>query len=994
MRIETQGILMRRFSPWIWLVASIIGLGFALFWILSVMRLRAELEYARQEIAAGEYPSAKHRLERWTKRWFGDENAETEFLLGHCEKARGQPAAALAAWKRVPPNSPFAVQTARLAGELAVQIGRLTDAEEFLAPVLRASTAEASSARHLYFLLLIQEGRLDEARALMEVLWRNMGAGRTGDQFYLLREHIGLDLETTPLEGNLSSLEQNGELPTNDDRLWLVRANLAINDGRLKAAKSWLDACLEARPDDPAVWRARLDWAMAAGVFDDVRQALDYLSAPSIPPARVFTIRAWLARYRGDVEDERRILESFVKYDPGETAALDRLAYLAIRSGRTDHGREYLRRKAEVDGLKDRYHQLYKADHLDSDAREMARLAMALGRRFEAQAFLTLLLQSRPNDAEFREALAKMARDQPPAPQTSGSLAQFLAADLDHVFAGKKSLADDAKLGAVPQFVDRALSSGLGTFRFDNGLSRIHQLPEMSGGSVALFDYDGDGWMDVYLVQGGPFPGGPFTGDRLYRNRGDGTFDDVTERAGIARMPRGFGCGVAAADYDNDGDPDLFVTRWRSYTLYRNRGDGTFEDATESAGLIGDRDWPTSAAFADLDNDGDLDLYVCHYGVWDPENPRICKDPTSTRIIACDPRVIQSQPDHLFRNDGGRFVDVTTQAGIVDRDGRGLGVVAADLDGDHKIDLFVANDSTANFLFHNLGGFRFEEVAHESGAAANAGGGYQAGMGVACGDLDGDGRPDLAVTNFYGESTTLFQNLGQGLFADRTAALGLAEPSRYRLGFGVVFLDVDNDGWLDLMTANGHVYDNRPYFPYAMAAQLFKGGPGGRLTDVTGLSGPPFAKLCVGRGLASGDLDNDGRIDAVLIPHNEPPLYFHNQTQRAHFVTFRLEGTTSNRDAIGAELTLITGSKRHVCQRYGGGSYASTVDPRLHFGLAQAERVKSIEIRWPSGHVDHYGELAADRGYLLREGETVAKPLAGFRSRVDSVPAAGPSPHP
>ncbi len=382
-------------------------------------------------------------------------------------------------------------------------------------------------------------------------------------------------------------------------------------------------------------------------------------------------------------------------------------------------------------------------------------------------------------------------------------------------------------------------------------------------------------------------------GDRLFRNRGDGTFQDVTAAAGIAAMPRGYGHGVSVGDFDNDGHPDLFVTRFRSYALYHNRGDGTFEDVTDKAGLGGDRDWPTSSAFADLDNDGDLDLYVCHYARWDTDNPRICTDPSGTFKITCDPRVVESLPDHVFRNDSGRFVDMTEQAGIVDKDGRGLGVVAADLDGDGLVDLFVANDSTANYLYHNLGGFRFEEAGHVAGVAANAAGGYQAGMGVACGDLDGDGLPDLVVTNFYGESTSFFHNLGEGLFADHTAAIGLAAPSRFVLGFGAAFLDANNDGYLDLMTANGHISDLRPLFPCPMTAQLYLGRGYGALTDVTSRAGPVFEQLYVGRGLAVGDLDNDGRLDAVMAAQNDPIVVFHNVTtpDDSHFITLRLEGT-------------------------------------------------------------------------------------------------------
>src|SRR5262249_8643109 len=245
------------------------------------------------------------------------------------------------------------------------------------------------------------------------------------------------------------------------------------------------------------------------------------------------------------------------------------------------------------------------------------------------------------------------------------------------------------------------------------------------------------------------------------------------------------------------------------------------------------RPGPTSPARPSPDGDGDLDLYVCHYLHWDAESPRLCRDHATRAVQYCNPRSFDARADHLFRNDGGRFVDVTAASGIVDRDGRGLGVLAADLDQDGRVDLFVANDTTANFFFRNLGGWRFEEAGMAAGVAANASGGYQAGMGVACGDLDGDGRPDLAVTNFYGESTTFYRNLGGGVFGDRTAAIGLAAPSRYRLGFGIALLDADNDGHLDLATANGHVEDYRPLIPYAMPAQLLVGGEDGRLVDVT-----------------------------------------------------------------------------------------------------------------------------------------------------------------
>jgi hypothetical protein len=467
----------------------------------------------------------------------------------------------------------------------------------------------------------------------------------------------------------------------------------------------------------------------------------------------------------------------------------------------------------------------------------------------------------------------------------------------------------------------------------------------------------------------------------LFRNRGDGTFEDVTEPSGIGAMARGYGHGVTVGDFDSDGWADLFVTRWRHYALYRNRGNRTFEDVTAKAGLGGERDWPTSAVLADLDGDGDLDLYVCHYFRWDEKTTRSCVDPNNPANYRCIPLDFEALPDHLFRNDGGKFVEATKEARIVDRNGRGFGVLAADLDDDGRIDLFVANDMTANYLFRNLGGLRFEEIAQTAGVAGNATGTYQAGMGVACGDFHGAGRLDLAVTNFYNESTTFFENMGGGFFTDRTAAIGLAVPSRYVLGFGIAFLDSNNDGSLDLITANGHVHDGRPQFPWKMPVQLYLGNRHGKLIDRAAEAGPLFQVLRMGRGLAAGDLDNDGRIDVLVVSQNEAVVYFHNRTEseRGHFVTLFLEGTKSNRDAVGAKVSVMHGGHLAVASRMGGGSYQSAGDPRVHFGLGESRRVDYVEVRWPSGRIDRFENLTADMGYWLREGDKKVRPLRGWK---------------
>ena len=325
-------------------------------------------------------------------------------------------------------------------------------------------------------------------------------------------------------------------------------------------------------------------------------------------------------------------------------------------------------------------------------------------------------------------------------------------------------------------------------------------------------------------------------------------------------------------------------------------------------------------------------------------------------------------------------MDVTKAAGVVDKDGRGLGVLAADLNEDGLVDLFVANDGTANFLFGNRGGLKFEEVGLASGVAGNAEGGFQAGMGVACGDLDGDGRVDLVVTNFYGESSTFYQNLGGGMFGDRSTGIGLSASTRTLLGFGASLFDANNDGHLDLASANGHVNDFRPVFPYAMPSQLLLGSRSGRLRDVSESAGAGWTLPRVGRGLVQADLNNDGRIDVLILPQEDPVLFLRQAADPANparSLTLLLEGTQSNRDAIGAKVQVKAGGRTRVAQRFGGGSYQSSGDPRLHFGLGPIERVDEVEVRWPSGRVEKWTGLSPG-GYRLKEGDPGVKPLPGF----------------
>ncbi len=957
---------------------GLLSLGYALFVRLDSWRAQGELRLAQQDIANRRLQAAQERLTGLAARP-GAVGGAAAYWLGICEALSGQPDAALRAFARVPASHAFEPLGAYLEAKANLSCWRLHDAERRLEQALAQPGPRQDQVRDLLSHIYQIEVRFDDVRLLHQASLADVE-----DPTHDLKELSNLDLARLPYEGLKAALEKAGQVAPEDTRVWLGKARLAIQAGRWDEAATWLKRCRESRADGP-LWKAWLEWAQGSGQPAEALKAARQLAAGQLAAGERLELLAWLHQQRGDTQAETSALERWLKIEPRAPRALERLAELAYREGQADRVAELKRRKAEVERAMEAYRDRLWSDKPLStvaDRAGLGRLAEAAGRPREARALYTWALKLDPGERVAQEGLTRLDR-------ADSQRTKVLSEDVDPwtelaSSPGCRQAKPDFKVGGGLAFTDDAQAVGL-RFVYDNAETPIHQLPEPFGGGLALLDYDGDGWLDVYCVQGGPFApssdhgsSSAGAGDHLFHNRGDGTFEDATDRSGIGRFPRGHGHGIAVGDVDADGHPDVFVTRWGSYALYRNRGDGTFEDVTDAWGLGGRRDWPTSAALADLDGDGDLDLYVCHYAAWDLDNPRICREPRTQAYLNCSPLLAEALPDHLFRNDGGRFVDVTAGSGIVDRNGRGLGVVTADLDADGRVDLFVANDSSANYLFRNLGGMRFEETAHAAGVAGNASANYQAGMGVAAGDLDGDGLIDLAVTNFYGESTTYYRNLGGGVFTDATVAIGLAVPSRRLLGFGVSFLDANDDGRLDLVSANGHVNDLRPNYPYLMPAQLLVAGADGRLIDVSNVAGAPWRVPRMGRGLVAGDLDNDGRQDVLILSHNQPLAYFHNHTAGGKSLTLGLAGHGSNRDAIGARVAVVTRGRRLVAWRTGGGSFQSAGDPRLHFGLGDAQGAQYAEVTWPSGRVQRYLGLNPGRGYLLREGQSEPEPLKGY----------------
>ncbi|WP_169978208.1 CRTAC1 family protein [Tautonia rosea] len=935
----------------------LVAVGVAAF-SYDAWRSRRTLDEARQAIERGDLRAAGPILEQFARSRPWLRGAESDYLLGLTRWASGRQAEALDAFDRIPASSEYAGRAAFFRVEAALGRGGFAEAEQILRGLIQGGGPGLNPARQWLAQVLRIQARFDEARPLIRDCF-----AEADNPVGLLHELWLLDRGTVGLEIQSAALRQAAALAPDDDRVRLGLARVAILDGDLDEARRLLDPLIDARPDR-AVWLAELDRAAAAEQPVEVLKALRAIGPEGFDPADRLDWRVWLLRRLGDADRERRALERRLEVEPNDPRTLQRLAELLRRTGQDDRAAGLLLRKAEVDDAISRYKLRMGSDSPAStrDERlEMARLAEAAGRPWDADRWRELALGAEAESNKEPPSLLAQRRisdanvlDDP----WSDIDASALVAARDASGSGRARL----------RFVEAAESAGL-DFTFVNDGTPRRRLPEVMSGGLGLLDYDRDGWLDLYVAQGGPFPPpeDARSGDRLYRNRGNGTFEDVTKAAGLADLPGGYGQGVAVGDIDNDGFPDVFLSRWRSYALYRNRGDGTFEDLTEAAGLGGDRGWPSSAAFADLDGDGDLDLYVCHYLQWDPARFEPCRDGISGAFIACPPTRFPAEPDRVFRNDGGRFVDVTAEAGIADSDGRGLGVIATDLDGDGLLDLYVANDQTGNDLWRNLGGMRFEDFGALSGASADAGGGYQAGMGVGCGDLDGDGRPDLVVTNYYGEGTTFYRNLGAGTFVDDSTDSGLYAASRYLLGFGIGLFDADNDGDLDLLSANGHLHD-LPDNPYRMPSQLLE-NDGGAFRDVTSSTGDALTQPRLGRAFAQGDLDNDGLVDAILLDHDGPLALLRNRTEDpGHWLTLQLEGSASNRDAVGARVTVLAGDQTQFGWRIGGGSYQSAPSPRLHFGLGEAEAA-TVEVAWPSGLVERHEALPSDAIYHLREGD-------------------------
>lgn len=525
------------------------------------------------------------------------------------------------------------------------------------------------------------------------------------------------------------------------------------------------------------------------------------------------------------------------------------------------------------------------------------------------------------------------------------------------------------------RFVDVASQAGI-KFRHDNAASPEKYLIETMGSGCGWIDYDQNGLLDLYLVNGATThvytPKQPLR-SALYRNNGDGTFTDVTAKAGVGAEGL-FGMGVAVGDYDNDGFPDLLVLGYGRCILYHNNGDGTFTDVSARAGVQNSGLWSSSAAWFDYDNDGKLDLIIANYVDWSPERNFYCGDRGPGMRSYCHPDDFHPQPPTLYHNNGdGTFTDVSKSSGVGLKGGNGLGVVTFDYDNDGWQDIFIANDHMPNFLFHNNRDGTFREVGYMAGVAVSADGQFEAGMGTDAADTTGSGRLDLIVGHLDMQLARVYQNMGDGTFDDATLRSKLSYATYHLSTFGARFMDYDNDGWRDLFLANGHVLDNIERYhadtKYAEPKMMFRNMGRGIFTDVSNQLGADFQIPRVSRGAAIGDFDNDGDLDILINNCGQPPQLLRNDGGNAnHWLQIFLIGTKSNRDGVGARVKVTAGDLILYDQRKGGMSYQSAQDPRLHFGLGQQSSIDAVEIIWPSGSSTKLSNIKADQIVAIKEG--------------------------
>lgn len=944
---------------------------------------------AWSEIEAATRAQQWPRVESLLTRWLGVHpgHGQASVMLAALLSARNDDRAAGDVLQKVAPADPWASRARFGLGEIALKSSNAAEAEREYLAAANLDPKAMEPRQKLIYLYGLQQ-RSDEAR---QQLWGIHEA--TNDPRVL----IDLVLELTKPDLDVRGVGQEIQVflaKTPEDPFLRRSWGLALlGQGRFDEAYPHLQAASASLVNDPWGRFGLAECSIALG--QAAARSVDALMGdpPEEPRQQSlwWTLRARIEDSLGRSDVALGSLRNAIQADPKNIEAHYRLGRSAKRAGHEEESKTALaeadRLRARVDAVKRAFEPLRRQGFEAGIElfQSLAEVCEAAGWQAEAAAWWRHLLDLDPRNTRAKSGLASEAnagktlrvavpialsrpivktRDQSPGmPQT----------------AQQAAATNDRRPERLAQFDDVAERLGL-AFSYNNGASDKLHLADTMGGGVALLDYDNDGRLDVYFINGCalPFdPARPPAPNRLFRNTAQGRFEDVTERAGVGG--RGYGMGAAVGDYDNDGDDDLFVSGFHSTVLYRNNGDGSFTDVTTSAG-VGLDSWSTAAGFGDLDHDGDLDLMVVTYVKIPIDLADDCRDHTG-RPIHCSPSRYPDEQDVLFRNNGdGTFTNVTRAAGIEAPRGRGLGLAIADFDADGRLDLYVANDASPDFFFHNVtepgSELKFEEEGLTRGLALNGAGQATASMGVAAEDLDGDGTIDLFITNFLNESNTLHRNLG-GWFQDATLAANLSSAGLGRTGFGTCALDLDRDGVLDLVVANGHV-DHQPWInsPMAQTSQLFWGVGGGRYQlgrvalDATATQPTPFTDPTIARGIASGDLDNDGKLELLIIRRDTSVAVLRNTMDAGnrHWLGLRLRGTASGSTPVGAKVVCKVGSRIQTRWLTSGTSYLSVHDQRLWFGLGTESVVNELSVVWPSRRQQTWRDLKADAILEIVEG--------------------------
>lgn len=963
-------------------LSAILLVGFVL-WRRHQTAAGPMLKEALQAIARGDKSRAADLLDRTLLRFPG--HGRALLYRGQLAKDEGDRGAALRLWAAVPDAPPQEGGIARyLEGADALEQGDAPRAENLLLRAAQLHPDYLQPHERLARLYALQFRDADVRRELAAVRKRRR---------WTLNEliwELGNMGKINPVASRNAELERlvTGSADDIASRAALAESHLA--DDRLDDARRLLETSLAAHPQNPLLRAWLIETLVRAGELDGASEVLRRKS-----PVGADSAALWLASgsYFSAVENWEGAIGAYERALP---EALDRIpsAYAygqaLQRTGQPEASARVLRRARLMERLVLQAWRLgsteqSRAARMLPIAIEISQILLELERPADALAWLEFALRENKNEPRARE-LYQTALERVElatrSPTTRSPARDELRRD-EHSPAPEvalqvrpSNLRDDLTAGTsetpVLRFIDRHEETGV-DFQYFNGASGAKYLLETLGGGVAAFDFDGDAWPDLYFTQGCPLPvrGDDLQHDwrdRMYRNH-RGFFQDITEQTGLG--DRQYSQGCSAADFDNDGFVDLALANFGANVLYRNNGDGTFHDVSQTAGVTGGR-WSTSLAFADLDRDGNVDLYVVTY-VLDPY--RICR-PEPDRVATCSPLNFSAEQDVLLRNRGDlTFEDVTDTAGIRAEEGKGLGVIVADLDDDGWPDVYVANDGTPNFLFHNETArpgarLHFAERGMEAGVGVSGAGNSQAGMGIACADFDADGRLDLYVSNFYLESGTLYHNDGALMFSDRTRTAQLAVPTRPMLGFGTQALDADLDGRPDLFVANGHIDDFRfRGEPWKMRPQLFRNEGGLVFSEASTQTGPYFDGEYLGRGVARVDFDRDGRTDLVVVHQDRPAALLHNETLSPNRrVAIALRGVSSNRDALGARLSIRSGGRHSVQEFCGGSGFFASNEPRAIVGLGLAPQIDALDVRWPSGRLDHWESLPVDAELLLIEG--------------------------